>query len=254
VTVTPGLLVSVRSTAEAEAALAGGAALIDIKEPARGPLGRADDTTIAAIARLVAGRRPVSAALGELTGEKGTRTDSLKTVRVPFLDFVKVGLARARRVAWQDVLSRHLDDGHGPGQMPQLVLCAYADWTLADAPPLDEVLRFACSRAGNVFLIDTFDKTSCDGRPRSLLDWVPMAHIIDICRACRANGVRIALAGSLASAEIAALEDARPDWFAVRGAVCADGRRDAAVSVDKVRALAEQVKSQRTLHATHEAS
>ena len=40
--VCPGLLVSVRSGAEAEAALAGGADLIDVKEPTRGALGRAD--------------------------------------------------------------------------------------------------------------------------------------------------------------------------------------------------------------------
>src|SRR5947209_8028398 len=45
----PGLLVSVRSAAEARAALDGGAALIDIKEPARGPLGRADDGVMAEV-------------------------------------------------------------------------------------------------------------------------------------------------------------------------------------------------------------
>ena len=60
------LLVSVRSAAEAEAALRGGADVIDVKEPGRGPLGRADDAVIADVVRLVAGRRPVSAALGEL--------------------------------------------------------------------------------------------------------------------------------------------------------------------------------------------
>ena len=45
------LLVSVRSVEEAEAALAGGADLIDVKEPTRGSLGRADDAVIAAILR-----------------------------------------------------------------------------------------------------------------------------------------------------------------------------------------------------------
>src|SRR5437016_5096196 len=60
------LLVSVRSAAEAEAALAGGAQVIDVKEPLRGALGRADDAAIAAVVEAVAGRCPVSAALGEL--------------------------------------------------------------------------------------------------------------------------------------------------------------------------------------------
>ena len=38
----PGLLVSVRSADEAIAALAGGADVIDVKEPNRGALGAAD--------------------------------------------------------------------------------------------------------------------------------------------------------------------------------------------------------------------
>src|SRR5437879_2488209 len=69
----PGLLVSVRSSEEAAAALAGGAHVIDIKEPAHGSLGRADDQTVSAVLACVAGRRPVSAALGELVDYDGTR-------------------------------------------------------------------------------------------------------------------------------------------------------------------------------------
>ena len=52
----PQLLVSVRDATEAAAALHGGAGLIDVKEPARGPLGRADAATIAAVVQTVAGR------------------------------------------------------------------------------------------------------------------------------------------------------------------------------------------------------
>ena len=49
------LLVSVRSAAEAEAALTGGASVIDVKEPTRGALGRADDGVIADVIGAVAG-------------------------------------------------------------------------------------------------------------------------------------------------------------------------------------------------------
>src|SRR4051812_31622535 len=63
---TPGLLVSVRSAAEALSSLAGGADVIDVKEPKYGSLGAADHETIAAIVRVVGGRVPVSAAMGEL--------------------------------------------------------------------------------------------------------------------------------------------------------------------------------------------
>src|SRR5262245_5912278 len=62
----PRLLVSVRSAAEAETALAGGAAVIDVKEPAYGPLGKASDRVIREVAKTVAGRTRMSAAMGEL--------------------------------------------------------------------------------------------------------------------------------------------------------------------------------------------
>ena len=51
-----GVLVSVRDAAEAEEALVGGAAVIDVKDPARGSLGAAAPATVAAVARAV-GRR-----------------------------------------------------------------------------------------------------------------------------------------------------------------------------------------------------
>ena len=56
----PKLLVSVRSADEARAALAGGADLIDVKEPAHGPLGAARQPPRAALCQAVA-MRSVSA-------------------------------------------------------------------------------------------------------------------------------------------------------------------------------------------------
>src|SRR5436853_4004631 len=61
---TPQLLVSVRDVAEAMSARAGGADVIDIKEPKRGPLGRADDAVVSAVRNAVGHDCLVSAALG----------------------------------------------------------------------------------------------------------------------------------------------------------------------------------------------
>src|SRR5262249_2955716 len=46
---TSGLLVSVRDAEEVDVAILGGAGLIDVKEPTRGALGRAEATVIAAV-------------------------------------------------------------------------------------------------------------------------------------------------------------------------------------------------------------
>ena len=87
------LLVSVRSAAEAEAALAGGAALIDVKEPDRGALGRADDAVIADVVRAVAGRAPVSAAASQPGG--AVSSGGSPAVVVPHPGAGEIRVARA---------------------------------------------------------------------------------------------------------------------------------------------------------------
>ena len=229
-----GLLVSVRSAVEAEIALAGGAALIDVKEPARGALGRADDAVIAAVVQAVAGRRPVSAALGELA-------DCEPAPHVSGLSFVKWGLAGSARLDWRSRLAERLRQPE-----PRTVIVAYADWQCAAAPPVEEIVGFACDRPDNVLLLDTSCKDaarlSLRRRP-TLLDWLTAEEVFAICRRCRAAGVRVALAGSLGPGEIETLLPAAPDWFAVRGAVCEENERGAAIRLAKVRALATQISA-----------
>src|SRR5437773_1981197 len=79
--------------AEAEEAIAGGAAIIDVKEPDRGPLGRADAFTALEVIRKVNGRRLVSVALGELA--ECSHESVLEWLRVvgPGVTFGKLGLA-----------------------------------------------------------------------------------------------------------------------------------------------------------------
>jgi uncharacterized protein (UPF0264 family) len=236
----PDLLVSVRSAAEAEAALAGGADLIDVKEPARGPLGPADEAVIAAVVKCVAGRVPVSAACGELTAEAVSPA-------VPGLNYAKWGLADWKGKDWRQTLGRLLAT-RGPAP-PQIVLAAYADWQRAAAPPLAEVVAFAQERTGSVLLVDTFDKSpTCGGRARTLLDWLSVAELTRLCAGCREAGVRVALAGSLGPEEFAALAEVGTSWLAVRGAACRGGR-NGTICATQVRTLAELLRP-RKLTAT----
>jgi uncharacterized protein (UPF0264 family) len=230
----PGLLVSVRSSAEARAALDGGAALIDVKEPAHGPLGRASAEVVAEVVQAVAGRCPVSAALGELADHRGD-------VPQQGLSYVKWGLAGCG-LDWQ----RKLEPLLASPAPPKVVLAAYADWQCAQAPEPEAVFALASAQPGGVLLLDTCCKTVSPslGRRPNLLDWLPLAWVEDLCHRCRRAGVRIALAGSLGAAEIAALRGARPDWFAVRGAVCAHGEREAAVEAERVAELVRQLARQ----------
>jgi uncharacterized protein (UPF0264 family) len=226
------LLVSVRSASEAESAVRGGASLIDVKEPAHGSLGRASKNTIADVFRTVAGRRPVSAALGELVEAHFGEVPVLPAS----LAFVKWGLAHVhrRQSDWQDDLRaaiRHLTESQ---PSCRAVAVAYADWRRAEAPPPEDVCSFAIEHATGAFLLDTWEK---DGS--TLLDWLTPSEIAHLMTRCRDANVPIALAGSLGLSEIDMLLPLRPDWFAVRGAVCQGKQRESTIDEAKVRQLAE---------------
>jgi uncharacterized protein (UPF0264 family) len=221
------LLVSVRNAAEAEAALRGGAGLIDVKEPGTGPLGKAADATIASVVRAVGGRAHVSAALGEIA----VADLPASAPALAGLAYVKLGLA-GLRTGWQECVAASLPGitRRYPGAI--VVVAAYADWKLAGAPSVDDVCRFAPGQGRGVFLIDTFAKAT----GHALLDWLSISKLGRLCDRCRSVGVQVALAGSLGCEQIAALLPLRPDWLAVRGAAC-DSGRNGVVSEEKVRQL-----------------
>jgi uncharacterized protein (UPF0264 family) len=214
------LLVSVRDAVEAEAALAGGANLIDVKEPANGPLGRADPPIIEDVICAVAGRAPVSAACGEL---------ELCPLPLPAgLTFAKFGLAGWRDRDWPSawaIARNRLPSGCAP------VAVAYADWQSCDAPPAHEVATIAIEHRFGAVLIDTFEKNGA-----TLLERMSRLDIAKLTKCCRDAGVPIALAGSLGLAQIQQLRELEPDWFAVRGAACFRDR-GSAISTEKVQLL-----------------
>ena len=82
------LLVSVRDADEASDALAGGADLIDVKEPRHGSLGATPASMVRNVIRLVDNRRPLSVALGELLDIAGVDHGYCAGA-----EFAKVGLA-----------------------------------------------------------------------------------------------------------------------------------------------------------------
>lgn len=220
------LLVSVRSAAEAAEALAGGADVIDVKEPSRGSLGRADDAVIGAVVACVAGRRPVSAALGDFP----------VAAAVPAcLAYVKWGFAGAGAGSGtEDALKAELQTPSAA----QVVLAAYADWQRAAAPAPETVAGWAAAAGAAGMLLDTYQK---DGR--TLLDWMTITELAALVERCRHLRLQVALAGSLTAQHIAQLRGLRPDWFAVRGAACRLGARAEAIDRERVQALADILAS-----------
>jgi hypothetical protein len=214
-----GLLVSVRNAAEARLALAGGADLIDVKEPHRGSLGPADPTTWREVVDAVAGRRPVSVALGELlTDRVGELAPQAIGIR-----FAKTGLAGCAAVAdWPSVWRKSLA---GLQRDVTKVAVAYADFKQARAPNPGEVLQHALDLHCEVILFDTFTKDR-----GGLLNHLPYSELQTWVREIRLRGLKVVLAGSLDRSSITRVLSVAPDFIAVRGAV---SRGDRTGSLDQ---------------------
>jgi (5-formylfuran-3-yl)methyl phosphate synthase len=221
-----GLLISVRSADEAAAALAGGADLIDVKEPARGPLGAANLDVIRSVVQRVAGRAPVSAALGEWAEPGAPDWRPVAELGVAYL---KWGLAGFDQARFDELLDRK-------SLFPptaEMVLVAYGDWQRAHSPSPQALADFAARGRFVAFLLDTWGK---DGS--TLLDWIPHSDVEALTRFLQSDDVSVALAGSLGLSEIEDLLPIRPSWFAVRGAVCSGGRREGAIDSHRVALIA----------------
>jgi uncharacterized protein (UPF0264 family) len=87
-------LASVRDVSEAALALAAGADIIDLKEPARGALGAVDPATLAAVLQHVAGRARVSATVGDLAMRAETVRQGVAATAASGVDYVKLGIRR----------------------------------------------------------------------------------------------------------------------------------------------------------------
>lgn len=85
-------LVSVRDVAETETALAAGADIIDLKDPAKGALGALDPAAIASCVTRIAGRAEVSATVGDLPMRAATIRGAVRKIAALGVDHVKLGL------------------------------------------------------------------------------------------------------------------------------------------------------------------
>lgn len=227
-----GLLVSVRNADEVLAAIAGGAAIIDIKDPAAGSLGAATPAAVASVAAAVAGRAPWTVAAGELRDELSDRGRTLRWLRaigerlaasdgpaIPRPAAVKLGLAGMaahRPVEWRRAFHETM---LALSAETATVAVAYADWRRVAAPDPRDVVAAAVEAGCGVFLIDTADKShapllgACGAD--DLASWIAEA---------RAAGMGVALAGRLAIDDIPLLRPLAPDVVALRSAVCSNGR------------------------------
>jgi uncharacterized protein (UPF0264 family) len=234
----PGLLVSVRSAAEAVTALAGGADVIDVKEPNRGSLGAVDGETLSAVIDAVDGRAIVTAAMGELV-ELMDGENTHGSVHIPpGVSLFKLGLAQcALRRDWQTHLHRVIARLAAPSGNAKPVAVAYADWRTAQSPQPRDVLRAAIEFGCPALLIDTQNKST-----GSLFDHWPIDDLQLFLREVHSQKLAVVLAGSLVEDAIVHAARLMPDLVAVRTAAC-DAGRGGTVTLERVRGVKQAINA-----------
>lgn len=225
------LLISVRSAAEASAALAGGADLIDVKEPKLGSLGAADPQVWREVIDQVDSRLAVSVALGEISDrESSFDADSFRGASM-----VKFGLANMADIAdWQTIATARYQQV--PSECARVAVY-YVDQTRAKCPSLKEVLRWSREISATAVLLDTYVK---DGQ--SLFDFVSAGELAQTIAAIHDGDQLAACGGSLAEAHFSTAIAAGADVLAVRGAACF-GARTGEVRQERVTALKRRLNS-----------
>ena len=222
------LLVSCASPLDALAAVDGGADIVDAKDPAAGPLGAVTFDVFRGIAAAVAGRRQLTAAMGDARSSTSVETDARMFASLGAA-LIKVGLAETTSAAEARTLAAAAIRGARSGGAG-VVLVACADRLHEGVSPT-ALLDVASSAGAAGVLLDTADKRGPRLTellsPASLAAWVERAH---------RQSLTVALAGQLRADDLPIVRQCGADVAGVRGAACAGGR-GGVVEAARVRAL-----------------
>jgi uncharacterized protein (UPF0264 family) len=237
------LLVSVRDEVEAAAALAGGADIIDAKDPSAGPLGRVSLDALRAIVQRVGGLRPLTAALGDAAREQDVERDAAAFVATG-ADVVKVGfagIADVRRI--QRLIAAAVSGAHG-----RVIAVAYADHRYAESADPEAILGAAIPAGAAGMLVDTADKHG-----PGLFALMSADAVHRVVSAAHGAGLLAALAGRLAADDLLFARETGADVAGVRGAAC-DGGRTGCISADRIAHLLHQLSREKPFACESSAS
>ena len=214
------LLVSPINAVEAEAAMAGGADILDVKNPREGSLGANFPWVIRSVAEVAAGRVPVSATIGDFDFKPGTASLAALGAAFSGADYIKVGLLKIRdRDEAAEMLRPLVRSVKEFDANKRLVAAAYSDASrVGSISPMD-LPEVAAECGADVVMVDTAIK---DGK--STFEFMTESEISDFIALGHDLGMEVAIAGTIKFADLALLKRVDPEIIGVRGAVCGGDR------------------------------
>jgi (5-formylfuran-3-yl)methyl phosphate synthase len=220
------MLASVTGSTEAEIAIAGGADLIDLKDPSQGAFGALPSAVVKEAVAIVAGRRPVSAVAGDVPMQPAKLFEAASLMAETGVDYVKIGF-------WpSDSLEACIEALAPLAAKVHLVAAFFADQAPLDLPALALLARHGFKAA----MLDTAEKGA--GR---LMTHQGIADLSRFVEACRQASLLSGLAGALETPDIARLLLLQPGFLGFRSALCQSGKRTAGLDPDAVKIVRDLI-------------
>jgi hypothetical protein len=233
------MLISPKSEQEAAEAIAGGADIIDVKNPQEGPLGANFPWVIKRIRQITPADIEVSCTLGEAPNLHGSMALAALGAATTGVNYIKAGLYGLKTPEeavrfMRNVIKAAKD--YNPSI--KVVVAGYADAVrIGTVDPL-AVPDIAYEAQAEVAMLDTAIK---DGK--SLFTFLTKAQLQRFVNAAHGYGLQAALAGSLQKTDLPVVYGLGADVAGLRAAACTlSDRVNGQISREKVRELAEVVK------------
>ena len=205
-----GMLASVNSLKEALLVLSAEVDIIDLKQPALGALGALERVDVTQIVTAIAGRRPVSATIGDLPMQPEVIFNAVQLMAETGVDYIKIGFFPGDD--WLGTLKKL----SGVVLQNQALIAVL----FADTQP-DLTIMATLKASGFVgVMLDTMDK-----QQGSLTQVMTAEQIARFVSQAKELKLLCGLAGSLRLIDIPELMAYHPDYLGFRGALCQEHNR-----------------------------
>jgi uncharacterized protein (UPF0264 family) len=233
------LLISPKNETEAVEAVAGGADIIDVKNPKEGPLGANFPWIIKRIRQITPKNTEVSCTLGEVPNLPGSMALAALGAATTGVNYIKAGLYGLKTPEEAVYLMENVTKAakeYNPSI--KVVASGYADaGRISTVDPL-LVPKIAHEAQADIAMIDTAIK---DGK--SLFTFLTKPKLRRFVAAAHNYGLKAALAGSLQKEDLPLVHALGADVVGLRGAACSlSDRVNGRITREKVRELVEVVK------------
>ncbi len=231
------LLISVVSTDEATEALAGGADILDVKNPAEGSLGANLPRIIRQIRMAAPTPSRLSVAIGDMPNLPGTASLAALGAAACGADYIKVGLRWPGTAAEAIFMLREIGEAVSDFPAVAVIAAGYADADRAHTIDPRLLPRIAGESGVAGWLLDTAVK---DGR--GLFDFLTPEELRTLAVETHARGLLLALAGALRAEDLRVARDIGADVAGVRSAACRDNLRAGPLEAARVRQLLRVIR------------